>query len=114
MAANRSSTKQSTKETKSDLAVSYDEFKEHEGQRYDDAHRPQIQNRAQARRQREVERYAADATQANDHVPARCSRRSREADRSRGDSDRRAGRAAAPGTPRVDTTLQASGHQLAP
>ena len=34
MAAKRSSTKQSTTETKSDLAVSYDEFKEHEGQRY--------------------------------------------------------------------------------
>ncbi len=34
MAAKRSSTKQSTNEAKSDPAVSYDEFKEHEGQRY--------------------------------------------------------------------------------
>src|SRR5437588_5774900 len=34
MGAKRSSTKQSTKEAKSDLAVSYNEFKEHEGQRY--------------------------------------------------------------------------------
>jgi hypothetical protein len=34
MAAKPSSTKQSTKEAKSDLAVSYNEFKEHEGQRY--------------------------------------------------------------------------------
>ena len=34
MAAKASSTKPSTKEAKSDLAVSYDEFKEHEGQRY--------------------------------------------------------------------------------
>jgi hypothetical protein len=34
MAAKRSSTKQSTNEAKSDLAVSYNEFKEHEGQRY--------------------------------------------------------------------------------
>jgi hypothetical protein len=34
MAAKRSSTKQSTNEAKSDPAVSYDEFKEHEGERY--------------------------------------------------------------------------------
>jgi hypothetical protein len=34
MAAKPSSTKQSTNEAKSDLAVSYNEFKEHEGQRY--------------------------------------------------------------------------------
>src|SRR5215216_777034 len=34
MAAKRGSTKKSTKEPKSDIAVSYDEFKEHEGQRY--------------------------------------------------------------------------------
>jgi hypothetical protein len=34
MAAKSSSTKQSTNEAKSDLAVSYNEFKEHEGQRY--------------------------------------------------------------------------------
>src|SRR6184192_4421242 len=34
MGAKRSSTKQSTNEAKSDLAVSYNEFKEHEGQRY--------------------------------------------------------------------------------
>jgi hypothetical protein len=34
MAVKPSSTKQSTKEAKSDLAVSYNEFKEHEGQRY--------------------------------------------------------------------------------
>jgi hypothetical protein len=34
MAAKRSSTKQSANEAKSDLAVSYNEFKEHEGQRY--------------------------------------------------------------------------------
>jgi len=34
MALKRSSTKRSAKEAKSDLAVSYDEFKEHEGQRY--------------------------------------------------------------------------------
>ena len=34
MAATRSSTKRSTKEAKSDPAVSYDDFKEHEGQRY--------------------------------------------------------------------------------
>src|SRR5438477_1526633 len=34
MAAKRSSTKQSTNEAKSDLSVSYNEFKEHEGQRY--------------------------------------------------------------------------------
>ncbi len=34
MTAKPSSTKQSTKEGKSDLAVSYNEFKEHEGQRY--------------------------------------------------------------------------------
>src|SRR5215204_3864100 len=34
MAAKPSSTKQSTKEAKSDLAISYNEFKEHEGQRY--------------------------------------------------------------------------------
>jgi hypothetical protein len=34
MAVKPSSPKQSTKETKSDLAVSYNEFKEHEGQRY--------------------------------------------------------------------------------
>ena len=34
MKAKRSSTKQSTGEAKSDLAVSYNEFKEHEGQRY--------------------------------------------------------------------------------
>jgi hypothetical protein len=34
MAAKRSSTKRSTNEAKSDLAVSYNEFKEHEGQRY--------------------------------------------------------------------------------
>src|SRR5688572_8138248 len=34
MAVKSSSTKQSTKEAKSDLAVSYNEFKEHEGQRY--------------------------------------------------------------------------------
>jgi hypothetical protein len=34
MAAKRSSTKQSTREGKSDIAVSYNEFKEHEGQRY--------------------------------------------------------------------------------
>ena len=34
MAPKRSSTKRSVNEAKSDLAVSYDEFKEHEGQRY--------------------------------------------------------------------------------
>ena len=34
MAAKPSSTKQTTKEARSDLAVSYNEFKEHEGQRY--------------------------------------------------------------------------------
>src|SRR3954469_12339479 len=34
MGSKRSSTKQSTNEAKSDLAVSYNEFKEHEGQRY--------------------------------------------------------------------------------
>jgi hypothetical protein len=34
MAAKRRSTKQSANEAKSDLAVSYNEFKEHEGQRY--------------------------------------------------------------------------------
>jgi hypothetical protein len=34
MAAKSSSTKKSTKEAKSELAVSYNEFKEHEGQRY--------------------------------------------------------------------------------
>ena len=34
MAVKPSSPKQSTKEAKSDLAVSYNEFKEHEGQRY--------------------------------------------------------------------------------
>jgi hypothetical protein len=34
MAAKPSSTKKSPKEAKSDLAVSYNEFKEHEGQRY--------------------------------------------------------------------------------
>jgi hypothetical protein len=34
MSVKRSSTKQSTTEAKSDLAVSYNEFKEHEGQRY--------------------------------------------------------------------------------
>jgi hypothetical protein len=34
MPAKPNSTKQSTKEAKSDLAVSYNEFKEHEGQRY--------------------------------------------------------------------------------
>jgi hypothetical protein len=34
MAAKPSSTKKSTKEARSDLAVSYNEFKEHEGQRY--------------------------------------------------------------------------------
>jgi hypothetical protein len=34
MGAKRSSTKQRTDEAKSDLAVSYNEFKEHEGQRY--------------------------------------------------------------------------------
>jgi hypothetical protein len=34
MPAKSSSTKRSTREAKSDLAVSYDEFKEHEGQRY--------------------------------------------------------------------------------
>jgi len=34
MATKRSSTKRSANETKSDLTVSYDEFKEHEGQRY--------------------------------------------------------------------------------
>ena len=34
MSAKHSSTKPSTKEAKSDLAVSYNEFKEHEGQRY--------------------------------------------------------------------------------
>jgi hypothetical protein len=34
MAAKRSSTKQSANEAKSDPAVSYNEFKEHEGQRY--------------------------------------------------------------------------------
>src|SRR5438874_442441 len=34
MGAKRSSTKRSTNEAKSDLAVSYNEFKEHEGQRY--------------------------------------------------------------------------------
>src|SRR5438876_5341849 len=34
MGAKRSSTKQSTNEVKDDLAVSYNEFKEHEGQRY--------------------------------------------------------------------------------
>src|SRR5213079_66901 len=34
MGAKRSSTKQSTNEAKSDLGVSYNEFKEHEGQRY--------------------------------------------------------------------------------
>jgi len=34
MAAKRSSTKQSTNEAKSDLAISYNDFKEHEGQRY--------------------------------------------------------------------------------
>src|ERR687896_261366 len=34
MAAKSRSTKQSTTEAKSDLAVSYNEFKEHEGQRY--------------------------------------------------------------------------------
>jgi len=34
MGAKRSSTKQSTNDAKSDLAVSYNEFKEHEGQRY--------------------------------------------------------------------------------
>src|SRR5438067_6010877 len=34
MAATRSSTKRSTSEAKSDLAVSYNDFKEHEGQRY--------------------------------------------------------------------------------
>src|SRR5687767_9337186 len=34
MATTRSSTQRSAKEAKSDLAVSYDEFKEHEGQRY--------------------------------------------------------------------------------
>ena len=34
MAAKPSSAKQSKNEAKSDLAVSYNEFKEHEGQRY--------------------------------------------------------------------------------
>src|SRR5437588_10126233 len=34
MGAKRRSTKQSTNEAKSALAVSYNEFKEHEGQRY--------------------------------------------------------------------------------
>src|SRR3954449_1891274 len=34
MATKRSSTKRSAREAKSDPAVSYDEFKEHEGQRY--------------------------------------------------------------------------------
>ena len=34
MGAKRGSTKQSTNEANSDLAVSYNEFKEHEGQRY--------------------------------------------------------------------------------
>src|SRR5437870_1386822 len=34
MGAKRSSTKQSINRAKSDLAVSYNEFKEHEGQRY--------------------------------------------------------------------------------
>src|SRR3954453_15324992 len=34
MATKRSSPKRSAKEAKSDLAISYDEFKEHEGQRY--------------------------------------------------------------------------------
>src|SRR3954466_1233922 len=34
MAVKRSSTKQQPKQAKSDLAVSYNEFKEHEGQRY--------------------------------------------------------------------------------
>src|SRR6266436_406908 len=34
MGTKRSSTKQRTREAKSDLAVSYNEFKEHEGQRY--------------------------------------------------------------------------------
>src|SRR3954462_14668449 len=34
MATKRSSRKRSAKEAKSDLAISYDEFKEHEGQRY--------------------------------------------------------------------------------
>jgi hypothetical protein len=34
MAAKRTSTKRSTREARSDLAVSYNDFKEHEGQRY--------------------------------------------------------------------------------
>ncbi len=34
MVTKRSSTKRSAREAKSDLAVSYNEFKEHEGQRY--------------------------------------------------------------------------------
>src|SRR5213595_662013 len=34
MGTKRSSTKQRTREAKSDLAISYNEFKEHEGQRY--------------------------------------------------------------------------------
>ena len=45
--------------------------------------RSQVQDRAQARRQREVERDAANPAQAHDHVPAKCPRRSREAVRSR-------------------------------
>ena len=34
MGAKSSSTKRATNEARSDLAVSYNEFKEHEGQRY--------------------------------------------------------------------------------
>jgi hypothetical protein len=144
-----SSAKQSTKEPKSDRAVSYNEFKEYEGQRYTGmkigrshkwyydpgewketkvtpdlwqigyavtkrragrapegsgvpvgteyhwyvlahqnvtklsanvADRTQVQDRAQARRQREVERDAEDAAQAHDHVLEERDRRPREAD----------------------------------
>jgi hypothetical protein len=98
MAAKPSSTKKSTKEAGSDLAVSYNEFKEHEGQRYTGmkigrSHKPQVQDRPQAGGQREMERYSADPTQPHDHVLAKRCRRSRETGRTQARIGRRAGRA---------------------
>lgn len=69
----------------SDAAISYNEFKEYEGQRYtgerlhDVTEWAQVQDRAQARGHRKVERDAKDAAQANDQVSARADFRSREA-----------------------------------
>jgi hypothetical protein len=157
MPAKPSSDKQTTHEPKSDLAVSYNKFKEYEGQRYTGmkigrshkwyydegemegnqdharpvadrlrrdqatcgtrsrglrcpgrdriplvrtrpskrrqaererlhhvAHRTQVQDRPQARGQRQVERDAEDAAQAHDPVLARRHRRPREAEREGG------------------------------